>query len=286
MSVGRRLPDFVIIGAMKCGTTSLFRWLGAQPEVWLPEIKEPHFFSRDDRWRRGIDWYASLFAQAGPDFVTGEASASYSDPHRSPVAADRMARLLPDARLIYLVRDPVERLRSHYRHEVQRSRERRPLVEALRDPDNPYLRSSLYHRALAPYLDRFPWERVLVARLEDLIGGSAWNQVLTHIGLPHRAPPREVHNVSSEKAGFTRPMLRLWESGLGRRLATVPRPVRALGRRLLLRRSPRYAALLRRSLTPIPDGLLEPIRLDERRFAERVGWTDPVWSRADQGRSA
>jgi hypothetical protein len=281
-----RLPDFLIIGAMKCGTTSLFRWLGAQPEVRLPEVKEPHFFSRDDRWDRGLDWYRSLFEKAGADTLKGEASASSTDPRVSPVAAERMARIVPAARLIFLVRDPVERLRSHYRHEVQRSRERRPLVEALKDPENPYLRSSLYHLALAPYLDRFPREQILVARLEDLTAGSAWDEVLTHLGLPHRPRPQESHNVSREKAGFTRPMLRLWESGLGRRLGRAPKPMRALGKRFLLRRSSRYAEKLEGSLVPIPEGLLQPLWLDGRRFAERLGRSEPLWDRSDYGRSA
>lgn len=286
MSVGSRLPDFVIIGAMKCGTTSLFRWLGEQPEVHLPEIKEPHFFSRDDRWNRGLEWYRSLFGEAEAESVTGEASASYTDPRFSPLAAERMATIVPRARLIFLIRDPVERIRSHYRHEVQRSRERRPLVEALQDPENPYLRSSLYHRALAPYLDRFPLEQVLVARLEDLTAGSAWEEVLTHIGLPGRPRPQESYNVSSEKAGFTRPMLRLWESGLGRRLGKVPKPLRDLGKRLLLRRSSRYAEKLDGSLVTIPEGVLQPLWVDQRRFAERLGRSEPLWDRPDYGRSA
>jgi hypothetical protein len=286
MSVGSRLPDFVIIGAMKCGTTSLFRWLEEQPEVRLPEIKEPHFFSRNDRWDRGLDWYRSLFADADADALTGEASASYTDPRFSPLAADRMARIVPRARLIFLVRDPVERIRSHYRHEVQRSRERRPLVEALEDPENPYLRSSLYHRALAPYLDRFPREQVLVARLEDLIAGSAWDDVLAHLGLSRRPRPEEPHNVTGEKAGFTRPMLRLWESGLGRRLGSMPKPLRDMGKRLLLRRSSRYDEMLRGSLATIPEALLQPIWLDERRFAEGLGRSEPLWDRTDFGRSA
>jgi hypothetical protein len=264
MTTEPRLPDFLIIGAMKCGTTPLFRWLGEQPEIRIPEIKEPHFFSRKERWDRGLDWYGSLFAGAAEGALTGEASASYSDPQFSSTATERIARVIPHARLIYLVSDPVERIRSHYRHEVQRSRERRPLVEALQDPDNPYLRSSLYHRALSPYVERFPREQILVTRLEDLAEGSAWRSVLTHIGLPDRPRPHGVHNVSDEEAGFTRPMLRLRES----------------------RRDPRYAGRVPESLAPIPEGLLEPVWDDGARLAAWLVRTPLLWGHNGDGRGA
>jgi hypothetical protein len=65
MTTEPRWPDFLIIGAMKCGTTPLFRWLGEQPEIRIPEIKEPHFFSRKERWFRALDWCGSLLANAG-----------------------------------------------------------------------------------------------------------------------------------------------------------------------------------------------------------------------------
>src|SRR4051812_39114595 len=97
-----RLPDFVVIGAMKSGTTSLYHWLAQHPSVRLPRAKEPHFFSREERWSRGVDWYRGLFAEASHDHVTGEFSTSYTAPHFSGVAADRMARVLPSAQLVYL----------------------------------------------------------------------------------------------------------------------------------------------------------------------------------------
>jgi Sulfotransferase domain len=281
-----RLPDFLIIGAMKCGTTSLFRWLGEQPGVSIPEIKEPHFFSRKERWDRGLNWYGSLFLGAPDGALTGEASASYSDPRLSSTAAKRIAGVVPHARLIYLVRDPVERIRSHYRHEIQRARERRPLVEALRDPDNPYLRSSLYHRALSPYLERFPREQILVTRLEDLAEGSGWRSVLTHIGLPDRPRPQGEHNVSDQKAGFTRPMLRLWESGLAGRAAKLPKPIRRLGKRLLMRHNGRYGGRVSGSLAPIPADLLEPLWDDGARLAAWLGRTPPLWDHNGDGRGA
>ena len=89
--------------------------------------------ARQKSWERGFEQYAELFVNAGPDELTGEASVAYTDPGGAGLAAARMHESIPDARLIYLVRHPVERARSHYRHEVQRGRETRPFRVAIGD---------------------------------------------------------------------------------------------------------------------------------------------------------
>ena len=83
-------------------------------------MKEPVFFSDETAWNRGTDWYRSLFAESAPGSLTGEASVEYTDPAVADTAAARIAATIPDARLVCLLRDPIDRLRSHYRHEVQR----------------------------------------------------------------------------------------------------------------------------------------------------------------------
>ncbi len=110
-------PDFIIIGAMKCGTSTLAAQLAAQPGVFMTTPKEPNFFSDDDVFARGPDWYASLFADAAPGDLKGEASTHYTKLPDYPDCAARLHAALPQARLIYLTRDPVERLISHYIHE-------------------------------------------------------------------------------------------------------------------------------------------------------------------------
>ena len=91
-----RLPDFIIVGALKSGTTTLFRWLATHPGTSL-KTKEPHFFSGEAAWGRGIDWYRSLFEAAGDDVVTGEASATYTSMAAAPIAAARIAEVVPGA---------------------------------------------------------------------------------------------------------------------------------------------------------------------------------------------
>src|SRR5918992_395849 len=104
-SKGGRLPDFLVIGAMKAGTTSLHHYLAAHPQVFMPKVKELDFFTEELGWARGWDWYRRQFSAADADIkAVGEASTSYTKYPRYPGSAKLIGRHLPDARLIYVVR--------------------------------------------------------------------------------------------------------------------------------------------------------------------------------------
>src|SRR4051794_39226328 len=110
-----RLPTFYIVGAMKSGTSALHQAVAAHPAVFMSTPKELHFFVEDRNWSRGVEWYADQFAAANGASAVGEASVTYTQmPFRAGVA-ERIAQLTPNARIIYLVRHPVERMLSHYR---------------------------------------------------------------------------------------------------------------------------------------------------------------------------
>jgi hypothetical protein len=109
-----RLPDFFVIGAAKAGTTSLYALLDRHPGIFMPEIKEPEFFARDDLYGQGIEGYAEKFAAARADQIVGEASTIYSLAPFFPKTAERIHRHVPDAKLIYVMRQPVERAYSFY----------------------------------------------------------------------------------------------------------------------------------------------------------------------------
>jgi len=126
-----RLPTFVIIGAAKCGTTSLAQQLSQHPEVFMAADKEPNFFIEQLTWSKGLDWYRSLFADAGQAKAVGEASTMYSDFPESAGAAARMAGVIPDAKLVYVVREPIARMKSLYSWYVQAGFETRSITEAL-----------------------------------------------------------------------------------------------------------------------------------------------------------
>ena len=163
------LPNFILIGAMKAGTTSLASYLGSHPEVFMAAPKEPGFFNPQRNWDRGLDWYEGLFARAGSFPARGEASTSYTKAPDVSGVPQRIASVLPDVRLVYLVRNPVERIVSHYKHDVDRGDEdgRMPLAEAVRRRSD-YLDFSRYGMQLSLYLDVFPRDRVFVASSDRL----------------------------------------------------------------------------------------------------------------------
>ncbi len=138
----RLTPKFLIIGAMKAGSTSLFNYIAYHPAFRSPMIKEIDYFNHNSH--RSLNWYLANFPRAnkvGRPFFTGEASTGYLP---NPRAASRIRKFFPDMKIIVVLRDPIDRALSHYFHEVRSGREIRPLAEALRAPeaDSGYLLSS------------------------------------------------------------------------------------------------------------------------------------------------
>jgi Sulfotransferase domain len=167
------LPDFLVIGAQKSGTTSLYEYLRSHPQVFMPDIKELDFFTAGINWERGFGWYQRLFADAGPEVTAiGEASTSYTKYPRYSGSAELIARYLPEARLIYVVRNPIDRLRSHYVHNVAYGTETAPLAQAVRtNPD--YINFGKYAMQLDRYLAHFGNDQVLTITSEALRSARA-----------------------------------------------------------------------------------------------------------------
>lgn len=149
------LPDFVLVGAQKCGTTALHSYLGCHPDIFMPTWKELNFFRDDGNYGRGQLWYESFFEHARSDQVKGEASPQYAmAPSSSPVAR-RMQALLPEAKILYSMRDPFDRMRSAWQQAVAKGRESRPLGTALLH-DSRYLDHSRYYYQLSHFLAYYP----------------------------------------------------------------------------------------------------------------------------------
>lgn len=188
----RSLPHFIIIGAQKSGTTSLFHYLTQHPQIVRSYAKEVHYFDGGlhpcvDTYARGPQWYRAHFpleSSLGSDRITGEASPLYI---YSPLVPERIARLIGDVRLIAILRNPTERAISHYFHEKRLGREPLPIEMALREEENrlkPALRQSDYKQDLfirasyksrghyAEQLDRyfqsFSRDQVLILTSEEL----------------------------------------------------------------------------------------------------------------------
>lgn len=166
-----RLPDFVIVGAQRSGTTSLYRYLDGHPGVFMAATKELHYFDRHHE--QGCDWYQQQFAGAGHDQVAGEATPRYMS-DRS--AMDRLAATLPGARLVAILRNPVERAYSHYWMERARGREHLSFEDAIAaeaardDPEilPAYLGQGRYLGQVRRITERFPREHLLVLLFDDL----------------------------------------------------------------------------------------------------------------------
>lgn len=149
-----RLPSFVIIGAMKSATSTLYEQLLRQPGIFLPRLKEPNFFSNDEQYSRGIEWYSDLFKEAGASNILGEASTHYTKLPTYPQTVMRMRNWLDQPRLIYVMRDPVDRLISQYIHQWSQGEIRCGLDKALtRYPE--LIAYSCYARQLAPFIETY-----------------------------------------------------------------------------------------------------------------------------------
>jgi hypothetical protein len=248
----RPLPGFLVIGAQKAGTTALYAYLRQHPAITGPSWKEVSFFDR--HYARGVAWYRGNFPnslRARGDLV-GEASPSYLF---HPLAPERVAGLVPEAKLIALVRNPVDRAYSHYQHEVALGREPLSFEDALAaeherlsgeeermvaDPayfshawwNYTYRARGLYAEQLERWHAVFPREQLLVVPSDDLSAdpGAAYARVLEFLGAaPHRLGSyprvfeRRYDAMSPETraslvAEFAEPNHRLYEL-LGRSLA-------------------------------------------------------------------
>jgi len=159
-------PGFIVIGAVKAATTWIQARLQDNPAIFMPDA-EPHYFSSE--FDRGEDWYRGFFANRSAQAqVIGEKSADYL---AHPLAAHRIARALPQARLVLQLRNPVERAYSDYKMFYRRGTLKGPPEEYLRSMDNPYprfLEDGLYARHLARWYDLFPREQILIYLYDDV----------------------------------------------------------------------------------------------------------------------
>jgi hypothetical protein len=211
------LPDFVVIGAMKSATTSLHEQLARQDGLCMSRPKEPNFFSDDVNYARGLEWYASFFAGAGNHLLVGESSTHYTKLPTYPHTVDRMVQVLPRVKLIYVMRHPIDRLTSHYHHDVTVGRIKVGLEEAIkRHPE--LVDYGRYSMQLAPYLRTFGPESILPVFFDRLVGQP--DQELARIGrfLGVVTPLRWDHALAPQNVGRQR----LRKSPLRDALVQVP----------------------------------------------------------------
>jgi hypothetical protein len=237
-----RLPTFVVIGAMKSGTSSLRDYLRAHPDVFVPPEEELHYFVEGMNWRLGEDWYRERFAEAGDVTAIGEKSATYTMHPEHPGVPERMHALLPDVRLLYVVRHPLARIRSHFIHQFGRGHEHRPINEAVRE-DPRYVDTTRYAMQLERYRDWFPDEQIMVVTSEHLDHDRAetFARIATFCGVDPNVELAALETRSHGSGSKQVPM------GVTARLRTIP-AVRKAAESLPAPIRSRLGAATRRSL--------------------------------------
>jgi len=198
-----RLPDFIIIGAMKSATSTLQEQLARQPGIFMSEPKEPNFFSDDQQYAMGIGWYGELFKPAPAGNLLGEASTHYTKLPTYPRTLKRLQEHLPNAKFIYVMRHPVDRLISHYIHEWSNGVYRCSIDNAVElYPE--LIAYGQYAMQLEPYFEIYGRDVVLPVFFDRLVHDSQaeLERVCQFIGYEGEARWREDQNpsnVSSER---------------------------------------------------------------------------------------
>jgi hypothetical protein len=271
------LPNLIVIGAAKCGTTSIHKYLNQHPEVFMAEprdipLKAMKYFWRDD-WRERRPWYESHFETDHP--VRGEATPAYTAFPVHPGVPERIHELVPEAKLIYLVRDPIERIVSNW---VQRrgDADATPFKRYMRDyarPDNPLVCRSRYWTQIQQYLPFFDASQMLIVDQHDLRTRrrETMREVFRFVGVDENFESEEFdreHNTRADKYGPRKFAVKILEPVIYPAARAMPRPlkdvIRAPAQKVLMgpvRESPvlseEMRARLREHLRPEVEGLRE-----------------------------
>ncbi len=175
---------FVTIGTMKSGTSSLHHYMRMHPDIHMSWVKETDHFKQPKPPLGGMLRYKLLLTGTGQ--VVGETSPNYTKSLIFPGVAERMHAVVPDARLIYILRDPVARALSHYHHNRLHGREQRTLDEAfVTDEDNNYVITSRYYAQLDEFLRFYPADRILILDFAELVGApkDVMRRVFNFVGV-------------------------------------------------------------------------------------------------------
>ncbi len=178
--------NLFIIGAMKAGSSSLFRYLGESAQIGFCEPKEPMFFSDDPVFQKGYDWYHSLFPKDRSYLYYCDGSTNYSKSHTWTESAERIFAYNPDAKFVYLVRDPFDRLVSQYKHMVRTGVTSLPLKQEILANGVDYLANGYYQAQIQKYAALFPAEQIRVLDFSRIVNEPeiVVNELLEWLSLP------------------------------------------------------------------------------------------------------
>jgi hypothetical protein len=196
-------PSFVIIGAMKCATTTLYEQLKKQPGIFMPDLKEPNFFSDDEQYSKGLEWYSNLFEDANVNDLLGEASTHYTKLPTYPKTINRLKSGLTSPKFIYVTRNPIDRLVSQYIHEWTEGKIKVEINVAIKKHPE-LIEYSCYANQIEPYIETFGRDSILLVSFEDIKNSpqSVLNNICHFIGYkdePKWFDELEASNISRER---------------------------------------------------------------------------------------
>lgn len=260
MTASRRLPDFIIIGAMKSATSTLHNQLSAQPGVFMSTPKEPNFFSDNEVYQQGLGWYSGLFSYAGAADVCGESSTHYTKLPDYPDTIARLKAAVPHSKLVYLMRHPIDRLVSHYIHQWSEGVISCDINQAIdRYPE--LINYSRYGMQITPYLEEFGSGAVLPVFFDDLKKNKnrALNRVGEFIGCLEPLiwiDDLDIDNVSNQRIRrfYGYELLVNWEPMAWVRKNLVPQSLRnRVKKQFTMHKRPQISDLQRERITEIFD---------------------------------
>lgn len=199
----KRFPDFIIIGAMKSATSSLHTQLSLQDGIFMSSPKEPNFFSDDEIYDRGTDWYKNIFSEAENSDICGESSTHYTKIPTFPYTISRIQDNITRVKFVYVVRHPIDRLISHYIHEWSQNVIKCDINEAVNlHPE--LVEYSLYHKQIAPYIEAFGRDAILIIAFQQIIHSpqKTLERICAHVGYdksPTWVIEEKSKNISSQR---------------------------------------------------------------------------------------
>lgn len=281
-----RVPDFLIIGAMKAGTTTIFEDLQTQPRIFFPVHKEPHSLCFDRVLNdEGLARYAQLFRKARADQLCGDASTGYAKLPTRPGVALRALRVLgQEARIVYSVREPIARALSHHRHLFLEGSAPASFEKTLREtPD--LINFSLYAMQIEPWIEAFGREQVHIIQLENYARNrrKGLSELAKFLGFDAR--PELVQEEVSYNAARDRKKTPAWLAAPLRKVARngryrfmfrplIPDDLIAFLKKILLERAPvslpnPHSATIEQIINAVSD--------DAERLRKIMGREEPLW---------
>jgi hypothetical protein len=274
-------PNFLVIGAMKCATSSVCQFLENHPQVFMPPFFEPKFFANDEIFAKGFEWYESHFDSADDRAMIGEGSNIYTFGAIYPAAAQRIAAYRPSMKLVYMVRNPIRRISSAWIQNRQDKRNAIPpsLDLAVDKMYDIYVDPSCYWRNISIYRNHFPDEQIFIGFMEDMQRDPVtfFARLCDFLGIAHDESQSFIHANPSAGKTVPRPVASLMRKAPGADLvaAVLPHSLKARIRSILLdrrvtappRMSPEVYARVRAEIEP-----------DARRLLAHCGRPEDFWS--------